>query len=96
MSDYRISITRPDGKRVELHPGSHGERDLVDALVTKLAFLNADRLCADLAGHGVGVFRSEARVLAALRAIVGDAQAETRHAIEGVLRDLKGEVRPTR
>lgn len=55
MSVYRICITRDDGRRAYLRPGSMGERDLVEAVV------------AATVAQGVGIFRSEARVADAVR-----------------------------
>lgn len=71
MSAFQITITRVDGKTVHLRPNAQGVRDLVADVVKRVR------------GRGVGVFRTEARVLAA----VEEALIES-------LNDLKSEVRP--
>ena len=71
MSLYRIAIHRPDGGLVLLRPGAKGERDLIDAVVQETV------------AQGVGLFRTEAHVAAAVQ-----------RACERVLRELKSEVVP--
>lgn len=71
MSEYVIAITRADGGRVLLKPGGHAERDLI-ASVTDAVI-----------GRGVGLFRTEAQVRAAI------AQG-----FDEVLHAMKAEVLP--
>jgi hypothetical protein len=37
MSMFHISIVRADGTEVKLRPGGRGERDLIDAVVARVA-----------------------------------------------------------
>lgn len=71
-SPFRICIVRADGGPVHLHPGSHGERDLVETITQHVA------------AKGVGFFRTQARVEAA----IAEGVAEAIHA-------LKSEVQAT-
>jgi hypothetical protein len=66
MSEFRIAIRRVDGRDVQLVPGAQGERDLIEDVLTRAQ------------AKGVGVFRTEAHVLADVRA----ALAEALHALK--------------
>lgn len=56
MSAFLLAVVRKDGHRVLLVPGGAGERELIQA-------------CADaIVSRGVGVFRTEAMVRAAIEA----------------------------
>jgi hypothetical protein len=67
-SNFRICITRSDNKPIYYRPGSHGERDLVKAIVD-----------ATLA-KGVGLFRGEEHVrqdlTEAIEEVLHDLKAE--------------------
>lgn len=71
VSAFQITITRVDGKRVHLRPNAQGVRDLVEEVLRRTR------------EKGVGVFRTEAHVLA-------DVQA----ALFETLNELKSEVLP--
>jgi hypothetical protein len=70
MSHYQISITRVDGKPVHLKPGSKGERDLVDAIVS-----------ATLA-KGVGIFHSEDHVAQDLEDAIKEVLIDLKSEVE--------------
>lgn len=72
-SPYRIRIERVDGQIVHLIPGGKAERDMVDAIVNRVRT------------KGVGFARTEAHVLADVRAAIGE-----------VIHEMKSEIRPTR
>lgn len=56
MSDYQIQVVHAsDGRVAVWRPGSQIETDMIDVL------------CSRLTKRGVGVFRSEAQVLQAVR-----------------------------
>lgn len=58
---YLITITRSDGKKVHLRPGSQGERDLIADVVQRTKDL------------GVGMFRTEAHVAADVKKALEDS-----------------------
>jgi hypothetical protein len=60
-SKFRIRIENVEtGEAALLHPGAQGERDLVAAIVAK----------------GVGVFRTQAKVEAAIREVLLELKSE--------------------
>lgn len=71
MSQFLIQITRVDKAPVLLRPGGRGERDLVSEVTKRVK------------EAGVGFFRTEAQVVAAVEA-----------ALTQVLHELKSEVVP--
>lgn len=71
VSAFQITITRVDGKTVHLRPNAQGVRDLVADIVKRVGT------------KGVGVFRTEARVLKAVEESVIES-----------LNELKSEVLP--
>lgn len=60
-SQFVIRVERADGESVELIPGGHGERDFIAACT------------AAIVAKGVGVFRTEAQVKAAILGGIHDA-----------------------
>ncbi len=71
MSDFRLQIIHADDGRIAVwRPGIHIETDLIEDL------------CARLEKRGVGLFTSEAKVLAAVRT-----------ELAGAIFDLKAKVR---
>lgn len=71
-SRYRICIIRQDGDPVILYPGSHGERDLVEAIVdTTMA-------------KGVGFLKNEAHVRQDLTEAINEVLLEIKSEVNPV------------
>ncbi len=62
MSKFLISIIRPDGDKVYLHPGSQGERDLIKSIKEK----------------GVGFLKTESQVISAIEEVLTELKSEVR------------------
>lgn len=70
MSKFRIAIIREDDEPVLLHPGSQGERDLVDAITQQIV------------SKGVGFFRTEARVRRLIAAGINDVLMQLKSEVQ--------------
>lgn len=68
---FYISVKESNGREVQLRAGAQGERDLIAEVLAKVE------------AQGVGIFRTESKVLAAVQ-----------QALHEVLLELKSEVIP--
>lgn len=104
-SAYELQVVRRGANQVVAFwpPGLDDERDLVDAIVERIRARERDwqeAIVARVRSRGVGLLRTEAHVIAALREAMGAVVSHSatsvavRDAVESALLAVKSQVKP--
>lgn len=108
-SKFRLCVIRPDGEAVTFMPGSQEEYNIVSSVVERVLArmpytVHVDEILRKLEKRGVGVFRTQAAVLEAVREEIlaanetnkaGSFEEVVEKALHDVFFLVKSEVQPS-